>query len=152
MEGVKWRRRRLAKAERNGQTMVEFALLAPLMVLFIFVGLTFAVIGETQLAVSQLAYSAARYAAVNPTLSASSIETYITSGQLGSPTITANNGALLTVNVQQATAFGDPVTVSISYDLSSNALIGGMTTLFAGLGMPQTLPTTVSATETTMSE
>lgn len=132
--------------------MVEFALLAPLFIFFIFIALTFAVIGETQLAVSQLAYSAARYAAINPSLSASAIETYIKSGELGSPTITADNGALLTVSVQQASKFGQPVTVAISYDLSSNALVADMVALFAGLGMPQTLPTTVGSTETTMSE
>ncbi len=140
------------RRDESGQTMVEFALLAPLFIFFIFIALTFAVIGETQLAVSQLAYSGARYAAINPDLSASAIEAYIKSGELGSPTITANSGALLAVSVEQASKFGQPVTVSISYDLSSNALVADMAALFSGLGMPQTLPTTVSATETTMSE
>ena len=132
--------------------MAEFALLTPLLIVFVFITITFAVIGQAELAVSQLAYSGARYASVNPTLSSGSIESYIKAGNLGSPTITADGGALLTVDVEQASSFGQPVTVTISYDLSSNVLVSSMTTLFASLGMPVTFPTTVAATETAMSE
>lgn len=131
--------------------MVEFALLAPLFLFVVFLGITFAVIGQSALAVSQLAYNGARYAAVNPGLTSAQVKSYITSGAIGSPSITSSGGSHLTVTVVQAT-FGNPVTVTIAYDISSNALVSGMKTLFSGLGFGTTLPTTLSATEVVMSE
>jgi Flp pilus assembly protein TadG len=132
--------------------MAEFALLTPLLIFFVFITITFAVIGQAELAVSQLASAGARYASVNPQLSSDQIESYIKSGALGSPTITANSGSLLTVSVEQAGGFGQPVTVTISYDLGSNILVSSMTSLFSSLGMPVTFPTTATATEIAMSE
>jgi Flp pilus assembly protein TadG len=141
-------RRAIARRE-GGQAMAEFALLAPLFLFIVFLGITFAVIGQSALAVSQLAYNGARYAAINPGLTSSQLQTYIKSGAIGSPSIT--NGGHLTVTVTQAT-FGNPVTVTVAYDISSNALVSGMATLFTGLGFGSTLPTTLSATEIVMSE
>jgi Flp pilus assembly protein TadG len=135
----------------RGQAMVEFALLAPLFLFVVFVAITFAVIGQSALAVSQLAYNGARYAAVNPTLSSSQVRTYILSGAIGAPSITANGGSHLTVAVTQAT-FGNPVTVSVTYDLTSNSIVSSMSTLFRGIGFAQTFPTTLSATEVVMSD
>ncbi|MDO8432396.1 MAG: hypothetical protein Q7S58_08320 [Candidatus Binatus sp.] len=129
--------------------MAEFALMAPLFLFIVFLGITFAVIGQSALAVSQLAFNGARYAAVNPNLTSAEVQTYITSGAIGSPSITS--GGHLTVTVVQAT-FGNPVTVTVSYDISSNPLVSSMATLFSGLGFGQTLPTTLSATEVVMSE
>src|SRR5258708_10252497 len=134
----------------RGQSMAEFALLAPLFLFVVFVAITFAVIGQSALAVSQLAYNGARYAAVNPGLTAAQVKTYITSGAIGSPSITSGGGSL-TVTVVQAT-FGNPVTVTVAYDISSNTLVSGMTALFRGLGFGSTFPTTLSATEVVMSE
>jgi len=130
--------------------MAEFALLAPLFLFIIFLGITFALIGESALAVSQLAYNGARYAAVNPALSSSQVQTYIKSGAIGSPSITANS-SLLTVTVVQGT-FGNPVTVTVAYDISSNSLISSMSSLFSGLGFGHNFPTSLSATEVVMSE
>ena len=140
--------RPLARLER-GQSMAEFALLAPLFLFVVFVAITFAVIGQSALAVSQLAYNGARYAAVNPGLTSTQVQTYIKSGAIGAPSITAGGGAHLTVTVVQA-GFGQPVTVA--YDLSTNAIVSSMTTLFNGLGFTQTFPTSLSATEVVMSE
>jgi Flp pilus assembly protein TadG len=136
----------------RGQSMTEFALLLPLFLFMLFMAITFAVIGQAALAVSQLAYNGARYAAVNPTLSANQIASYIKSGSLGSPTITANGGADLTVTVASASARGQPLTVTIAYNLASNSLVSNMSNMFAMLGMSQVLPTTLSATESAMSE
>src|ERR1700675_5108179 len=88
--------RRLTRLER-GQSMAEFALLAPLFLFVVFVAITFAVIGQSALAVSQLAYNGARYAAVNPGLTNAQVQTYIKSGAIGAPSITADGGAHLTV-------------------------------------------------------
>src|SRR6266849_6828911 len=140
--------RPVARLER-GQSMAEFALLAPLFLFVVFVAITFAVIRQSALAVSQLAYNGARYAAVNPGLTSAQVQTYIKSGAIGAPSITAGGGAHLTVTVVQA-GFGQPVTVA--YDLSTNAIVSSMTTLFNGLGFTQTFPTSLSATEVVMSE
>lgn len=142
--------RRIARLER-GQSMAEFALLAPLFLFVVFVAITFAVIGQSALAVSQLAYNGARYAAVNPGLTNAQVQTYIKSGAIGAPSITAGGGANLTVTVVQA-GFGQPVSVTVAYDLSSNSIVSSMTTLFNGLGFTQTFPTSLSATEVVMSE
>ena len=131
--------------------MAEFALLAPLFLFVVFIAITFAVIGQSALAVSQLAYNGARYAAVNPTLTSAQVKSYILSGAIGAPSITANNGSHLTVTVTQA-SFGQPVTVTVAYDLSSNSIVSSMTTVFNGLGFHNTFPTTLSSTEIVMSE
>ncbi len=149
---MKARRERARLAAIGGQATAEFALVLPLFLFILFMAITFAVIGQAALAVSQLAYNGARYAAVNPQLSASQVTTYIQGGSLGSPTITGNNGANLTVTVTPASGFGMPVTVTISYNLTSNALVSGMSTMFAALGFSQTFPTSLSATESAMSE
>src|SRR5438046_2464695 len=141
---------RIARRER-GQAMAEFALLAPLFLFVVFLGITFAVIGQSALAVSQLAYNGARYAAVNPGLTSAQVQSYVTSGAIGSPTITSGGGSHLTVTVTQAT-FGNPVTVTVAYDISSNPLVSAMASLFSGFGFGTTLPTTLSATEIVMSE
>jgi Flp pilus assembly protein TadG len=136
----------------SGQAMAEFALIVPLFVIIIFVAITFAVIGQAALAVSQLAYAGARYAAVNSSLSKSALQSYIASGALGSPTITGAGGKNLTVTVTPASGFGQPVTVTVSYDLTGNALVSSMSGLFGGLGMKTTFPTTLTATQSVMSE
>lgn len=137
---------------RRGQSMAEFALITPLFIVMLFMAITFGVIGQAALAVGQLAYSGARYAAVNPTLTSDQVAGYIRGGKLGSPTITSGGGAHLSVTVVQASGFGQPVQVTISYDLSSNPLVSSMSTMFAAFGLSQTLPTTLTASEIAMSE
>jgi Flp pilus assembly protein TadG len=136
----------------RGQSMAEFALMVPLFIAVVFVAITFAVIGQSALAVSQLAYNGARYAAVNPTLTTAQVSAYIKSGEIGSPTITGNGGANLTVSVSRAGGSYQPVTVTISYNLKNNPLVGSMSKLFTALGFKTSFPTTVSATEIVMSE
>ncbi len=132
--------------------MAEFALIVPLFVTIVFVAITFAVIGQCALAVSQLAFAGARYAAVNSTQSKAALQSYIASGVLGSPSITGGGGKNLTVTVTPATGFGQPVTVTVSYDLSSNTLVSTMSRVFGGLHMAMTFPTTLTATQSAMSE
>jgi len=136
----------------SGQAATEFALLVPLLVFVIFVAITFAVIGEAALAVRQLAFNGARYAAINPDLSESEIENYISSGAIGSPTITADNGSHLTVTVVPASGFGQPVTVTVAFDLTSSALVATMSGVFSALGFQQAFPATLTATQIVMSE
>lgn len=132
--------------------MAEFALITPIFILMLFMAITFAFIGEAALSVNQLAFAGARYAAVNPALNASEVAAYIKSGHLGSPTITANGGAHLTVSVVPASGFGQPLTVTVAYDLTSNALVSQMSALFSAIGLGQSLPTNLTATQSAMSE
>lgn len=143
-----WRRRH----QERGQAVAEFALMVPLFIGVVFIAITFAVIGQAALAVSQLAYNGARYAAVNPTMSTSDVAAYIQSGAIGSPTITGDEGANLTVTVSRAGGSYQPVTVTVSYNLASNALVGSMARVLDALGLSASFPTTLSSTEIVMSE
>src|SRR5690348_6582983 len=50
----------------HGQSAVEFALVATVAMIVLFVGAQFAMIGRTALALGQMTYQGARYAAVHP--------------------------------------------------------------------------------------
>jgi Flp pilus assembly protein TadG len=112
---LSWRRR-----QDRGQAMVEFALLSGLIAIVLFVGVQLAIIGNAQLSVSQLAYSLARYASVNPTQSD-------LSGQIanfGSPTITstAGNQQLAITSFTQCpttNGMGSPTKVTVQYTFGS---------------------------------
>src|SRR5690349_19953946 len=69
----------------KGQAMVEFALVLFVALIVLFVAIQMAFIGQAALALGQLNYQAARYAAVNPTFSCGQIATYMSSN--GSPTV-----------------------------------------------------------------
>jgi Flp pilus assembly protein TadG len=140
------------RQREQGQSMAEFALMVPLFIAVVFIAITFAVIGQAALAVSQLAYNGARYAAVNPSLSTSQVAAYIQSGNIGSPTITGNGGANLTVSVSRAGGSYQPVTVTVTYNLQSNAVVGLMANVLGALGYGSSFPTKLSATEIVMSE
>ena len=132
--------------------MVEFALVTPLFILMLFMVITFAMIGQYALAVGQLAYNGARYAAINPTLTPAQVAAYIKAGNLGAPTLTSGGAANLSVSVTPASGFGQPVIVTITYDLTAAGLVSTMSTMFTHLGLPQTMPTSVTATQAAMSE
>lgn len=140
------------RRRRSAQTMLEFALVVPLFLFLLYILITFAVIGQYALAVSQLASAGARYAAINSDQSSSQLAAYIKSGTLGSPTITGGGGANLTVTVIPAGGFGQPVTVTVSYDLSSNVLVSDASAMFALVGLNNAVPTLLSATQSAMSE
>lgn len=69
----------------SGQAMVEFALVLFVAMIVLFVAIQMAFIGQTALALGQLNYQAARYAAVNPTYSCSQVASYMSSN--GAPSV-----------------------------------------------------------------
>src|ERR1700756_2645103 len=69
----------------SGQAMVEFALVLFVAMIVLFVAIQMAFLGQTALALGQLNYQAARYAAVNPTYSCSQVASYMTSN--GAPSV-----------------------------------------------------------------
>jgi hypothetical protein len=75
--------------------MVEFALVLTLALIVLFVSVQLALIGECALALGQMNYQGARYAAVHPCAALTDVASYMVS--IGSPSITKNCGGNLTV-------------------------------------------------------
>jgi len=137
-----------ARAKRartqQGQAMVEFAFTAVVAMIVLIVSVQFAIVGNAALAVNQVAYAGARYAAVNPNSSPDAITSYIKS--IASPMIGENGGAHITVTVTPSTTprtFGNTVQVVVSYDLTSKLFLPNPC-----LGI--TFPTTISNVQSTM--
>jgi Flp pilus assembly protein TadG len=130
----------------SGQAMLEFAMIASLLCAIVFGGLQSAVLFNAYLAVEDLVYQGARYAAVNPGYTTAQVSTFMTS--VASPVISDNNGANITVSVSPDTtprAFGQPISVTVSYSLANKLMLPNP---FLGVSFPSTL----SFTETAMSE
>jgi len=155
----------------SGQAMVEFALVLFVALIVLFVAIQMAFIGQAALALGQMNYQGARYAAVNPTFGCSSIAPYMAS--VGSPTITKNgvscasscgsgptaspgNGVQVCVVCSGSTTdctkrnFGDSVQVQLAFDATSVIFLSKNTTNPNFLGIP--FPTQLTSKETAMSE
>jgi Flp pilus assembly protein TadG len=129
--------------------MVEFALLSGLVAIVLLVGVQLAIIGNAQLSVSQLAYSLARYASVNPTKTESDLTSQI--ANFASPTITGTAGTQkleITAFTQCPTTngMGSPTTVRVQYDF------GPMIFLPQNFLGVITFPTNVHSTQTAYCE
>jgi Flp pilus assembly protein TadG len=141
---------RALRAMQRGQAMVEFGFIATLAIMLLLIGIQLAVIGQADLAVGQLAYFGARYAAVNYTEptdnvvstminnASPTISKYLTTGEI---TVTCSNPTDCTPPRQM----NQTVTISINYDATKNLVLPKT---FLGL----TFPTNLSAQETMMSE
>lgn len=141
----------------RGQAMTEFALIAPLVIIVMLVGLQFAMIGQAALAVSQGASALARYAAVNPgTVGPNGTVTLTTQmEQLLSPSILTNSGKDLTVTIASYTGttttttsspqYTDRLVISISYNAASKIALPNP---FFGISFP----TSVTASDSQMYE
>ncbi len=133
--------RRLAGAGR-AQAAVEFALILTVALIVLVIGVQFAIIGNAALALGQVNYQGARYAAVNPSASQSAVQSYILS--VASPTIRANNGSYLTTTLSPAPpcAFGATVKVSVTFDVQHLLAVPNP---FLGISFPTTLTNSESA-------
>jgi hypothetical protein len=139
-----------------GQSGVEFALVATVAMIVLFVGVQFAMIGRAALALGQMTYQGARYASVHRDCYISSCDT---TGQLtirnfmlgvGSPTF--NNDAdklvieMVTPAEGTARTFGEPVTIKSTFTLPPSVQV--LPNPFLGIPFPSTL----TSSETAMSE
>ena len=109
---------RSPRAVRRAQAAVEFALIAPFVMVLLMVGVQFALIGVAALSLGQVDYQGARWAAVNSSKTNSDVSTYMLS--VASPTISASGGKYLTVSMASGAmpcTFGNSVTVPVSFDL-----------------------------------
>jgi Flp pilus assembly protein TadG len=133
---------RRLKGGSGAQSMVEFAFALPVVLIVLLVGIQFAIIGEAALALGQVNYQGARYAAVNGNATQDQVNTYMLS--VASPTISANGGTYLhtTLSGGPPCTFGSSVTVSLSYD-ASNLL--ALPNPFLGIRFPAQLTSSESA-------
>ncbi len=130
------------KSAGRAQSAVEFAIALPILLVTLLVGVQFAIIGAASLALGQVNYQGARYAAINTSATQSDVKTYMLS--VAAPSISANSGSYLTATLSPAPpcAFGSSVTVSLSY--SSTHLLA-LPNPFMGIHFPNTLTSSESA-------
>jgi TadE-like protein len=143
---VKAHARWLAGAHR-AQAAVELALIAPIVLMLLVVGVQLALIGDAALALGQVDYQGTRYAAVNTSATKTDVQSYMVS--VGSPLIAANSGGYLTITSmnpdpasQTACAYGGTVTVAVSFDI---AHLVALPNPFLGIHFPTALTNTQSA-------
>jgi len=140
--------RRMRGASR-AQSAVELAMVLPILLVGLLVGVQFAIIGSAALALGQVNYQGARYAAVNTTANQTAVTSYMLS--VASPTISKNSGKYLTVSLNPAPpcAYGSSVTVSLTYDASSLLALPNpflkIPHVFPGINFPTKLTSSESA-------
>jgi len=130
----------------GAQSIVEFAIAMPVVLITLLAGIQFAIIGAAALALGQANYQGARYAAVNTSADQTAVKNYMLS--VASPTISANSGAYLSVSLNPAPPcdYGNAVTVSVTYNASH---LLALPNPFLGLF---SFPTTLSNSETAFCE
>jgi Flp pilus assembly protein TadG len=142
----------------RGQGMVEFAMIVPLALVVMLLGVQFALIGQAALSVSQASSALARYAAVHPgalgtengSVKASAMPA--AAQNLVSASIRTDGGNDLTVNIASTNTTGggtkpfvDQVTVTLSYDAAAGGKIAlpnpfmHIPPLFNGISFPNLL-------------
>jgi hypothetical protein len=153
-------------ANARGQAMVEFALVAGIAMIILFMAVQFAMIGQVALALGQMNYQGARYASTHPGCFDSgacvgadagkqNIRDYMLS--VGSPVFNANSGNLtvscLPVIVGTTPrAFGTSIKCTASFTLPSSVLFlrNPFMSLYPGFGIK--FPTQLNSSETTMQQ
>jgi hypothetical protein len=126
----------------RGQATVELALITPIVLFVMLLGVQFAIIGVAALGLGQADYQGARYAAVNPSASQSAIQSYMVS--VASPIVSAGAGKYLSSSLSPAPpcTFGSTVTVSVTLDV---AHLVALPNPFFGIPIPTTLTNSQTA-------
>ena len=162
------------QGNHRGQAAVEFALVAIVAMIVLFVAIQMAVIGQAALALGQMNYQGARFAAVNTCATAQDVADYM--GTVGSPTVTTprNCGSSLSVSLiyggTTTTAtpskcsgtvtpttgcgsprgFGNAVQVNVTFNAASLIFLSTSTSNPNFFGIP--FPTQLASMETAMTE
>jgi hypothetical protein len=139
--------------------MVEFAVVAGLLLFVLLMAIQVAIIGNAALAVNQYAYSVARYASVNyydSNLSNPNSDPSIQA--LVPPTISGNDSGgnplanvTLTQCAAQPNTFGSTATATVSYNLNTGKKIF-LPNPFKMLSSGVSIPTTLSASQAAFCE
>lgn len=127
---------------RRGQAAVELALITPIVLFVMLLGIQFAIIGVADLGLGQANYQGARYAATNPSATQSAVQSYMVS--VASPVIGAGSGKYLTSTLSPAPpcTFGTTVTVSVTFDARH---LVALPNPFFGIPFPTSLTNSESA-------
>jgi Flp pilus assembly protein TadG len=149
----------------RGQSMVEFALMSIPIIMVLFVGIQFAIIGQAALAVSQGSSALARYAAVNPgALGTNGTVTLTPAAQqlLSSSILTGTNDSDLTVTIASYTGttttttsspgYTDRVVITLSYNAASKIALPNPFLRIPGLFGGVQFPTALGASDSQMYE
>jgi uncharacterized protein (UPF0333 family) len=133
---------RRMKGGSGAQSMVEFAFILPVVLITLLVGIQFAIIGEASLALGQVNYQGARFAAVNGNATHDQVQSYMLS--VASPTIAANNGSYFSsvLSGGPPCTYGNAVNVSVTFNTSS---LMALPNPFLGVSFPTTLTSSESA-------
>jgi Flp pilus assembly protein TadG len=131
------------KNGHKGQTLVEFAFILPIVLLLLLGVIQVILVGGAALAVNQSAVACARYAALNPAATQTTVNSYLKT--VASPLINDSNLQSLTLSAVPPRVTGTPVAVTVTYNLSGKLFLGSS---FFGI----TFPTQVSVTQTMTSE
>ena len=125
----------------RGQAGVELALVTPIVLFVMLIGIQYALLGVAVLGLGQANYQGARYAATNPTASADTVNSYMVS--VASPIISTGSGRYLTSSVTPTPCtFGSNVTVSVSFNAAHLVILPNP---FFGISFPTTLTNSASA-------
>jgi hypothetical protein len=161
---------RHGRANARGQAMVEFALVAGIAMIILFVAVQMAMIGQVALALGQMNYQGARYASTHPgcgdktfnggsCIGADAGKQNITAYMLavGSPVFNSNSSNLsvrCTPDPGTTTprAFGTSITCTAAFTLPSSVLFlpNPFMSLYPGFGI--NFPTQLNSSETTMQQ
>jgi Flp pilus assembly protein TadG len=133
---------RRIRGSSRAQSAVELAIVLPVVLVGLVVGVQFAIIGEAALALAQVNYQGARYAAVYTTATPDAVNSYMLS--VASPTISASGGKYLTSSLSPTPpcTYGSAITVSLTFD--ANHLLA-LPNPFLGISFPTTLTSSESA-------
>jgi Flp pilus assembly protein TadG len=131
---------RIAGANR-GQASVELALITPIVLFVMLIGIQYSLLGLAVLGLGQANYQGARYAATNPSAAQSAVQSYMVS--VASPIISTGSGKYLTSTLNPSPCtFGSTVTVAVSFSASHLVVLPNP---FFGISFPTTLTNTESA-------
>ncbi len=125
----------------RGQASVELALITPIVLFVMLIGIQYSLIGLAVLGLGQANYQAARYAATNPSASQTAVQSYMVS--VASPIISTGSGKYLTSTLNPSPCtFGSTVTVAVSFSAAHLVVLPNP---FFGITFPTTLTNTESA-------
>jgi len=133
---------RRRNGDGSGQALVEFAIIAPIALFLMLVGIQFAIVGTASLGLGQVDYQGARYAATNPSASQSAVQSYMVS--VASPIVGAGSGQYLSSTLSPAPpcTFGSTVTVAVTFDIRHLVVLPNP---FFGISFPTSLTNSASA-------
>jgi hypothetical protein len=127
----------------RGQALFEMTIVITTLAFVMVLAIQFALLGSAMLALNQVTYQGARYAAVYQSADRSTVYNYMLS--VGTPTITSDGGANLSMSLSPSvtppTSFST-VTVTSTLDAHSFIIIPNP---FFGMSFPTSLTATESA-------